>query len=180
MTCRPGEPRNGSPFSNSTEGEAWMDAWCHTCLRDKGSRGQGEQGEQCPLVLTALLQMTPAEWTETSPRSLEGRYDCSWYEADPEEVPAGSRPWPQPEPLTHGFYVTATYRGKTLQLLGPYAEPQRAEANQDRARLWVSRKDPKAWEYVFAIGEYEAHEGRSLPRGIFTRRLGLEEAEPTT
>jgi len=84
-----------------------------------GSRGQGDQ---CPLILTALLQHTPAEWTETASGSLEGRYDCSWYEADPEEVPAGSRPWPQPEPLTHGFYVTATYRGKTLQLLGPYVD----------------------------------------------------------
>lgn len=55
--------RDGSPFSNGTEGEQWMARNCHRCAND--TPDMVDRGEGCPLVLIALLGKTPAEWTRT-------------------------------------------------------------------------------------------------------------------
>ena len=77
--------RDRPPFSNSTEGEAWMGKWCDRCSRDRAEDG-------CPLVLIALCGKTPREWEDTNSRRLGGRYRCTEFRKaknvkPPTEVP---------------------------------------------------------------------------------------------
>lgn len=53
------------PFSNSTEGHSWMSIWCEECAREP----------DCPLLLVAFSNKTPAAWQDREPRSLN-RYTC--------------------------------------------------------------------------------------------------------
>lgn len=64
-----GEPA----FSNGTEGDAWMANWCYQCRHE----------EDCPLILVAMLGMTPAEWQEQDRLSLGNQYRCTEFEAVP-------------------------------------------------------------------------------------------------
>lgn len=50
-------------FSNGTEGEAWMSAWCNHCARDHGMhRGNAEQ-PLCDLILQTMLG-SDSTWPE--------------------------------------------------------------------------------------------------------------------
>lgn len=93
------------PFSNGTEGYAWTDNWCDTCIHDKGARdGSDESG--CPLLLVALMGRTPVEWIEQPWQQIKGRpegetapvlgdtYHCTEYRSEDE----GDGDDPQPEP----------------------------------------------------------------------------------
>lgn len=66
------ESRNRPPFSNGTEGDVWMAAWCERCLVDAPFRN-GINPTGCELILTAMLGGTPAEWLD-GPRDEHGRY----------------------------------------------------------------------------------------------------------
>jgi hypothetical protein len=84
--------RDKMPFSNSTEGEAWLGKWCERCAND-----QTEDG--CPLVLIALCGKTPREWEDTTipggplPR-LGDRYRCTEFRKArrPKQEPPGEIP----------------------------------------------------------------------------------------
>jgi hypothetical protein len=86
------------PFSNGTEGFAWMGNWCDQCVHDKGTRdGSDETG--CPLVMVALMQRTPVEWldqTENGHR-LGDTYHCTEF-VDEDDGPDDPEPEPEPEP----------------------------------------------------------------------------------
>lgn len=43
--------------SNGAEGEAWMAAWCATCVADAGAPEDG-----CAIVMEGLLGGHPPEW----------------------------------------------------------------------------------------------------------------------
>ena len=83
------------PFSNSTDGDAWTGRWCGTCIHDRDARHGGGPG--CPLLAIVLAEgRTPANFQHTGHDELSLRYDCTRYQADPDEAPEGSRPWPPP------------------------------------------------------------------------------------
>jgi hypothetical protein len=63
------------PFANSTEGETWMSNWCDRCLVDAPYRN-GISPTGCPLIVTALIGQTPAEWIN-GPRDEHGRYSIT-------------------------------------------------------------------------------------------------------
>jgi hypothetical protein len=58
-------------FSNSTDGDAWMSAWCERCTHD--SPRLVAHGRGCPLILVALTGMTPKEW----PEQPDGGHECT-------------------------------------------------------------------------------------------------------
>lgn len=44
------------PFSNGTEGDAWISAWCEYCAHDHGASDDHEScGDGCNLILHAML-----------------------------------------------------------------------------------------------------------------------------
>lgn len=65
---------DGSPFSNSTEGEGWMGSGhgCYSCVNDDEAAQR-----YCPLLSLALTGRTPAEWERTGLSD----YRCSEFEA---------------------------------------------------------------------------------------------------
>lgn len=87
------------PFSNSTEGEGWMGAWCARCARDAFA----EHGAGCPLVTLALCGYTPAEWVQPPPEQvftstgmdIAQQYHCAEFRPRGGGDPA---PCPRPEP----------------------------------------------------------------------------------
>jgi hypothetical protein len=91
------DAREGSPFSNSTSGEMWMGEWCYRCKVDAPFQ-RDEATEGCPLILVALIDKTPAEWTETGTQD----YHCSEFDedhgedGDDGEGPPVGPTWPQP------------------------------------------------------------------------------------
>jgi hypothetical protein len=87
--------REKSPFSNSTEGYAWMGANCQRCFHDKAARC-GDPGDGCPLILVAYMGRTPAEWIETKPLGLTDRYTCVMFR--PEDDLGPDEPTPIPDP----------------------------------------------------------------------------------
>ncbi|MBB3665967.1 hypothetical protein FB384_004926 [Prauserella sediminis] len=89
-----------SPFANGDEWEEWSESWCGTCLRDAPHRRMGS-GSDCPLVMVAFSERTPAEWLD-GPRDEQGRYRMSeQYVCVEYRRPGGGggEPRPQPEPL---------------------------------------------------------------------------------
>jgi hypothetical protein len=97
-----GTAREGSPFSNSTEGECWMEANCYRCVHDKPAR-EDDPGNGCPLILVALLGRTPAEWIEDKPFSLAERYRCMYFRDEDD----GGDPEPKPVPDPPGQLTLA-------------------------------------------------------------------------
>lgn len=85
------DARDGSPFSNGTEGMAWMENWCERCVHD-----DEERNVFCPLVTVAMLGKTPAEWIEEKPFSLGDRYTC--VEFRDQDGPGDTEPQPVPDP----------------------------------------------------------------------------------
>lgn len=88
------DARPGSPFSNGTSGEIWMESWCYRCKVD-APFNRGETNEGCPLLLVALMERTPKEWTETGLQD----YHCSEFRPDDD---GGDDPLPPPVPVCDG------------------------------------------------------------------------------
>jgi hypothetical protein len=97
--------RPGRPFSNGTEGYAWMGSWCDECVHN-----DEETELWCPILTVALLGKTPAEWVEqpwgqipgrpegeTAP-SLTDRYHCTEFQQRPDPGDEAEDP-PPPEPV---------------------------------------------------------------------------------
>jgi hypothetical protein len=78
--------RDDPPFSNSTEGYAWTDRWCDTCVHEAGIR-DGTDPTGCPLLLLSIIGRTPIEWTRQRgedgglPR-LDDAYHCAEYKPE--------------------------------------------------------------------------------------------------
>ena len=89
--------REERPFSNGTEGYAWLDNWCGRCVHDKPAR-EGDDANGCPLVLVSLFGRTPIEWL---PQDREGlirlgdSYHCMLFRDEDE---GGGDPEPKPIP----------------------------------------------------------------------------------
>lgn len=88
--------REGSPFSNGTEGECWMANNCHRCVHDAPVR-RDEWDKGCPLILVAYLGKTPAEWLEKDRSRLGDQYTCMYFR-DEEDGPGPQEPTPVPDP----------------------------------------------------------------------------------
>jgi len=69
-----------APFSNGTMGYGWMGHWCYTCKVD-GPFQRDEVEEGCPILLVALLQKIPKEWTDQGVQD----YHCSEFVDDDED-----------------------------------------------------------------------------------------------
>jgi|GEM_PF-2357142 len=85
----------GSPFSNSTEGECWMANNCHRCVHDAPTR-RDEWDKGCPLIMVALLGKTPAEWMRKDGFRLGDQYTCVFFRD--EDDPGPGEPTPIPDP----------------------------------------------------------------------------------
>lgn len=91
------QPRDEAPFSNSTEGEAWMAQWCDRCLVDAPYRN-GISSTGCELILTAIMGQTPAEWLDGH-RDEHGRYSLAdQYRCVNFRPPGGGSGEPRPKP----------------------------------------------------------------------------------
>lgn len=94
------DAREGSPFSNGTEGYAWMDNWCGRCIHDKPARN-GHEENGCPLLLPALSGKTPVEWLD-GPRNEQGhwaiddKYHCIEFRDEDDGPPPPTEPQPTP------------------------------------------------------------------------------------
>ncbi len=86
------DARDKSPFSNGDSGDIWMGKWCYRCKVD-GAWERGNTEQCCPILLVALTQKTPREWTETGWQD----YHCS--EFVPDDGGADGDPDPNPAPL---------------------------------------------------------------------------------
>lgn len=59
------------PFSNGTEGQAWMDRWCSFCSKDHGMHDESGT-PMCGILVEAMLgDSHPAEWV---PEPDDGRF----------------------------------------------------------------------------------------------------------
>lgn len=91
--------REGSPFSNGTEGYAWLENWCGRCINDKPAR-EGDEANGCPLVLVALLGRTPVEWVDQwdgkSPFPLGDNYHCILFRDEDDGPDPEPKPIPDP------------------------------------------------------------------------------------
>jgi len=99
------------PFSNGTEGYAWMANWCDDC-----GHNDEETEKWCPILSVALLGKTPAEcveqpWQQVAGRPegetapvLGGTYECTEFElaADPEDPGDPPPVAPEPVPVADG------------------------------------------------------------------------------
>lgn len=81
-------------FSNGTEWECWSENWCHQCRND--SLGTGNEGDDCPLILVALMQRTPSEWLRQEKDRLGDRFHCIEYRPLDD---GGGGPKPPPKPI---------------------------------------------------------------------------------
>jgi hypothetical protein len=85
------------PFSNGDEGYSWMDNWCARCIHD--GYGLGKDEPQCPLIMVALCQRTPAEWIpqdEGGTVRLGDSFHCIMFRD--RDDPGGYEPTPIPDP----------------------------------------------------------------------------------
>lgn len=61
-----------APFSNSTDGYAWIDQWCNRCIHDDKGPDDG-----CEILLVGLCGKTPAEWLPGDRLTLGNAYRCT-------------------------------------------------------------------------------------------------------
>lgn len=85
----------GSPFSNSTEGEAWMENNCNRCVHDAATR-RDDWSKGCPLILVAYLNKTPAEWMRKDGFRLGDQYTCLYFRDEDNGGPGEPAPIPDP------------------------------------------------------------------------------------
>jgi hypothetical protein len=83
------------PFSNGTEGYAWMGNWCDEC-----SKNDEEIELWCPLLSVALLGRTPVEWIEQTAdgHRLGDTYHCTAFAPRDDGNGGGGPPVP-PSPF---------------------------------------------------------------------------------
>lgn len=97
--------REGSPFSNSTEGMSWQWNWCDRCVNDKAMRVDDGRPDPvsgvlgCPILGVAMLGKTPSEWIENDWRRLGDQYHCVEFRDEDD----GPSPEPQPLPDPPGM-----------------------------------------------------------------------------
>jgi hypothetical protein len=86
--------KDQSPFSNGTEGHAWMANWCESCTND--SPELVDRGEGCPLIMVALMGRTPAEWIDQTADGhyLGDTYHCTEFRERPEDDDEDAPPPP--------------------------------------------------------------------------------------
>lgn len=53
------EACSGRPFSNGTEGDAWMSVWCSRCVHDHGAHDE-TYTDCCDLIAAAMLPDFPS------------------------------------------------------------------------------------------------------------------------
>lgn len=100
----------GSPFSNGTEGYAWIENWCAECVHN-----DEETELYCPILTVSLLHFTPKEWVEQPWQQIPGRpegetapvlggqYVCTEFERRPDDDgDDGAEPEPEPPPVCDG------------------------------------------------------------------------------
>lgn len=109
--------RDGSPFSNGTEGHAWQANWCDRCLHDQSVRRDDVKPDPrnngllgCALMAVALTGKTPSEWLEQDRFNLGDQYHCIEFRDENDPGPGYE---PQPDPPLPGQLV--------LFDAGPYA-----------------------------------------------------------
>lgn len=114
-----GTAREGSPFSNSDEGCAWIANNCDRCIHDKAAR-EGRYEDACLLLTIAVFGRTPAEWTEDKPGSLGERWRCLYFRSEED----GGDPEPQPIPDPPG-QITLVPREplEASRMLTTYPQP---------------------------------------------------------
>ncbi|MFI2620453.1 hypothetical protein [Streptomyces sp. NPDC018584] len=94
------EARDEPAFSNSSEGMAWMDANCDTCIHEKDQRNTNNPGPGCNLILVSLMGRRPVQWID-GPRdehgrySMAGQYHCTEYRHE-DDGPTDPQPIPDP------------------------------------------------------------------------------------
>ncbi|TDB86468.1 hypothetical protein E1264_17880 [Actinomadura sp. KC216] len=119
--------RDERPFSNGTEGYAWLDNWCGRCINDKPAR-DGRDDEGCPLILVSLMGRTPIEWIEKrDPESglvrLGDSYHCMYFRDEDD----GGDPEPTPIPDPPGqLTLTPREPHERARMLTSYPEPVKA------------------------------------------------------
>lgn len=72
------------PFSNGTEGDAWMSAWCSYCVHDHGMHEHDSCGPGCDLILVAMTDGWPEGWIpepDDGSFSLPSRLVCTRFTA---------------------------------------------------------------------------------------------------
>lgn len=113
------------PFSNSTEGYAWMRAHCATCIHDKPTR-QGREHDGCALIALSMGGYTPAEWIPGDPQ-VDGGWDptklfmCVEYSHEDD----GGNPEPKPIPDPPGQLTLFPRDGlEGVRMLKPYSVAQ--------------------------------------------------------
>lgn len=60
-------------FSNGTSFDIWAYDWCYVCRQDENS--------ECPILLAAMLNVTPSEWVKTGLQD----YECTEFEPQEEK-----------------------------------------------------------------------------------------------
>jgi hypothetical protein len=71
VTSRLAEATRGMPFSNGTEGDAWMEKWCAYCVHDHGQHGDAADAG-CDLIFGAMVG---DDWPEAwLPEPDDGRF----------------------------------------------------------------------------------------------------------
>jgi hypothetical protein len=118
------------PFANSDEGYGWMANWCDRCLVDAPYRNGLKGSTGCPLIVTALIGQTPAEWID-GPRdehgcySIADQYHCINFKAPGS---GGGEPRPKPTPRDQGeLFDREDVTGR--RVLKPLPEDTPAEVN---------------------------------------------------
>jgi hypothetical protein len=103
------DAREGSPFSNGTEGFAWMGNWCDECVHN-----DEETELWCPILSVALLGKTPKEWVEQPWEQVVGRpagelapvlggtYECTEFQQRRDPGDDDPEPEPTPPPVCDG------------------------------------------------------------------------------
>ena len=95
--------REGSPFSNGTEGFAWEENWCARCVHDAEFRRTGD-GSGCVLMQVALLGRTPVEWIDQTANGhrLGDTYQCTEFRDKDDNGGGEGEPDPGPPPVIDG------------------------------------------------------------------------------
>lgn len=115
------------PFSNGTEGEAWMSAWCAYCVHDHNIHPGGQNDGGCELVLFSMMPDFPC-------------VDFPWPEAWLPE-PTGS--FSLPSRLICGQFKPC-HEGDCT---GDPAPEERAERGADVAAFWKLAAVPEEGEH---------------------------------
>jgi len=84
---------DGAPFSNSTEGDAWMANWCDQCVHDRPAR-EGRYEDACQILLVGLSGKTPQEWMPMDRFRLGAQYRCTLFRKDQGPAPEPQRQVP--------------------------------------------------------------------------------------